>query len=87
MKAAVKVNSALEYYKRAGNHERIQLLLIELSKAGALAYDLFELKPYYMILTEDELMSHPNLVGGLSMLYSIMWKPEQSEYWYKSFAR
>lgn len=74
---------ALDYYKQGGNRFKVQAILINIARKGATTFDYQRLKPFFLFLTEEELMSHPSLAGGMAMLYSITYQPQQSDCWFQ----
>lgn len=74
---------ALKMFEKNNSLTQIAEILAELATehpGGALLPDL---KRYYMMLTEEQIRSNPNLMVGICMLYSMSLNIEKSEYWYK----
>ncbi|WP_418748205.1 LuxR C-terminal-related transcriptional regulator [Frisingicoccus sp.] len=77
-----RIPEALDMYKKSGRERRIRELLIRNSRQNPGAGYYFELRKYYLQLREEEIKDSAVLMAGMSMLYSLMLQPEQSEYWY-----
>lgn len=77
-----RLAEALEMYKLGGNKKKIRDLLLRNARENPETGFYFELREYYMRLTEQEVEGEPELMAALSMLYSLMMQPEESEYWY-----
>ena len=73
---------ALRMYERSGNEKKIRDILLRNARQNPAAGFYFELRNYYLRLTEEEVEGEPELMGALSMLYSLLMQPEESEYWY-----
>lgn len=78
-----RIPEAMAMYKKSGREERIRELLIRNSRQNPGAGYYFELRKYYLQLKEEEIEGSVVLMAGMSMLYSLMLQPEQSEYWYE----
>ena len=76
------VLTALELYEKSGNKNRIRELLIRNAEKNPGNGHYFTLRKYYLSLTEEEIETDAVLMSGMSMLYSLLLKPEESEYWY-----
>lgn len=80
---------ALKMFEQCGRRERVKNLLIRNARLNPGSGDYFELRYYYLQLKEEEVLESAVLMAGMSMLYSLMLKEEESEYWYaklQSFA-
>ncbi len=78
-----KIDLALKYYKKAGNESKISQILVKNAKKHPGTANFFEARQFYFSLSEEEIKKNAILMDGMSMLYSIMLQPEESEYWYK----
>ncbi len=78
-----EIDFALEYYKRAGNQSKVSQILVKNAKKHPGTANFFEARQFYFSLPKEEIKKNPILMDGMSMLYSIMLQPEESEYWYK----
>lgn len=85
-----KIVEALDLYEKSGHKSRIKELLIRNARRNPSVGFYFELRSYYLELEKEEVLDSPILMSALSMLYSILMQPEESEYWYeelKKFAK
>ena len=73
---------ALKMYEQSGNEKKIRDILLRNARQNPAAGFYFELRNYYLRLTEEEVEGEPELMGAISMLYSLLMQPEESEYWY-----
>ena len=73
--------NAVKYYKKAGKEDKIREILIQNAKLHPGIGNIFLLKKYYMEIPEDEVKQSPLLMSALSIMYSIMLIPEESEKW------
>ncbi len=79
---AGNVVQALAMYEKAHNQEGISRVLTENAKNHPGKAKYWELRHYYLELSEDVVRKSPELMCGLSMLHSIMMNDEESERWY-----
>ncbi len=77
-----KIAKALNFYEKSGNKNRIHELLVRNGRMHPGSGYFYELRKYYLALSEEELQEDAVLMAGVSMLYSLLLQPEQSEYWY-----
>lgn len=85
-----EVVPALEMYGRSGYVSRIRELLIQNARQNPGVGYYYELRNYYLGMAESDIDGDPILMSGMSMLYGILMKKEESEYWYnklKEFAK
>lgn len=73
---------ALEMYQKAGEKERIASLLIENARTAPNNGYYYQLKKYYLELSEEKICTSPELMSGMSMLQSLLLNIEESEKWY-----
>ena len=78
---------ALAMFEQCGNKERIRELLIRNARLNPGNGHYFELRHYYLQMEEKELEESPVLMAGMSMLYSLLLREEESEHWYKKLER
>lgn len=78
-----EIEKTLEYYEKAGDVHRVSLMLKENAKRHPGTAHLFEIRRFYLSLPAEELENSPVLMSGMSMLYSMMLQPEESEKWYR----
>ena len=73
---------ALAMYEKIKDTERIASILIDnIREAPNRAY-YYELKKYYLALSEERILASPELMCGMSMLQSLLLNIEESERWY-----
>ena len=73
---------ALAMYEKIKDTERIASILIDnIREAPNRAY-YYELKKYYLSLSEERILASPELMCGMSMLQSLLLNVEESERWY-----
>ncbi|MDD3362165.1 MAG: LuxR C-terminal-related transcriptional regulator [Hespellia sp.] len=77
------IKQALFYYEAAGNQKQISRILIKNAEAHVGIGYYYETKKYYMNLSPETVQESPVLMGGMSMLYSLLMQVEESEYWYE----
>ena len=74
---------ALEMYQKAGEKERIASLLIENARTAPNNGYYYQLKKYYLKLSDEKIRTSPELMMGMSMLQSLLLNIEESEHWYQ----
>ena len=74
---------ALEYYSKAGCHDKVSEILIKNGIRHPGVGHFIEFRKYYQGLPEAELLSHPELMSAMSMICSLTLQPEESEKWYE----
>lgn len=74
---------ALEMYQKAGEKERIASLLIENARTAPNNGYYYQLKKYYLKLSDEKIRTSPELMMGMSMLQSLLLDIEESEHWYQ----
>ena len=74
---------ALEMYQKAGEKERIASLLIESARTAPNNGYYYQLKKYYLKLSDEKIRTSPELMMGMSMLQSLLLDIEESERWYQ----
>lgn len=79
---AERIPEALNMYRLCGNQERISGLLIANARKNPGAGYYYELRSYYLSLSEETVKKSIELMAGMSMLQSILLNPEESERWY-----
>lgn len=77
-----RLPEALQMYDRSGEQKKIRDILLRNARKNPATGFYFELREYYLRLTEKDAEDEPDLMAALSMLYSLMMQPEKSEYWY-----
>lgn len=77
-----QVTEALKMYEIIGNEEGIARILIANARKNPASGHYFQLRKYYLSLSEEDICKSPVLMAGMSMLQSMLMNEEQSEYWY-----
>lgn len=77
------IANALKMYEAGGDEESILRLLVENARQNPAGRHYFELRRYYLLLSEESVLSSPVLMAGMSMLWSMMLNEEESERWYR----
>lgn len=73
---------ALRILDNCGKVEQIKSLLIRNAHLTPGNGYYFEMRQFYLRLTEEEISGNVVLMAGMSMLYSLLLQPEKSELWY-----
>ena len=73
---------ALKLYEKSGKIGRIHELLVRNSRRNPSNSYYYDLRKYYLKLPKSEIMGDPIMMSGMSMMYSMIMEPENSEYWY-----
>jgi len=74
--------SALHCWYKNGCRARVAELLEEHSRRHPGHGSYYQLREYYRSLTEEEILSSPELMSGMSILCSLTFEKEESEKWY-----
>jgi LuxR family maltose regulon positive regulatory protein len=77
---------ALEFYRKAQDHENVLRLLLEASASHPGVNRLSEMRSYFFDLTKEEIEAEPMLMSGMSMLASLTLCPDEAEHWYDALA-
>lgn len=81
-----QMKEALQMYE-SGNHQScISELLIRNARENPASGYYYELKEYYLKLSEDYILDSVELMAGMSMLQAMLLNCEESERWYKEIA-
>lgn len=77
-------HNALYHYQQADSREDIMDALAQNARLhpGVGAY--YEMRDYYNLLTEEEILGNPDMICAMSMLRSMTFEPEESEKWYEA---
>lgn len=78
-----QIDLALEYYEKVGDAYKISQMLLKNAQKHAGVAHFFETRRFYLSLPREEILSSPELMYGMCMLYSIMLQKEESEEWYQ----
>ena len=73
---------AVKYYHAAEDYEKVKLLLVEDASHGVGLGNFIELEPYYLSLSEGNILQSPLLCSAVSMLHSINCRIKESEYYF-----
>ena len=74
--------NTLSMFEKAGNTKGIIEILVETGKSQPGTGYLYELKDYYLAMSEENIKKYVELMGGICMLYSLILDVDKSEYWY-----
>lgn len=74
--------AALKCYAKNGNHAKVSEILVEHSKHHPGHGIYYRLRTYYRSLPEQEILSSPDLMSGMSILCSLTFDVDGSEKWY-----
>ncbi len=77
------VPEALKMYEVCHSEEGISRILIENTRRNPASGVYFELKRYYLNLSEEKIKESVELMAGMSMLQSMLLNEEESERWYQ----
>ena len=78
-----KAIEALKMFELCKNENRISSILIENARKDPNSGFLYELRHYYLLLPKEKIESSLDLTAGMSMLESLRFHVEESEYWYQ----
>ena len=73
---------ALACYTKGGDHTKVSDLLIRNAELHPGMGHYQEMEKYYRALSEEEILAHPSLMQGMSMLCALSMDYEGSERWY-----
>ena len=79
-----RIPEALSMYETCHNEDGISRLLIHNARTYVGAAHYWELRRYYLALSEDTIRSSPELMAGMCILQSILLNDEESDRWYES---
>lgn len=82
----LKYLDALRMYETVGDMERIMSILIDNVRKSVNTSHYYELKKYYLELSDDRIRKSPELMCGMSMLRAMLLDIEESERWYGELA-
>ncbi len=74
---------ALKIFETCNKTEQIHNLLIRNAYLTPGNGYYFEMRKFYLRLTDAEIAASPVLMAGMSMLYSLLMQPDKSEHWYE----
>ncbi|MFA9466319.1 MAG: LuxR C-terminal-related transcriptional regulator [Velocimicrobium sp.] len=78
-----RIEEALFYYHKAEDKEAVSRMLVWNAEKHPGSGHYFQTRNYYLSLSKEQLEASPVLMTGISMLYSLLMQPENSEYWYE----
>lgn len=79
-------DKALELYAKYNESDRIRELLIRNSRKNPESGYYIEMRKYYLMLSEEDILSNVYLMSAMSMLCSMLMDFEKSEYWYNKLS-
>lgn len=74
---------ALAMYEKSGSDDRIRALLIRNARRNPGNGHYYEMRKYYLALQPEVIEDSVVLMAGMSMLYSLLMMPKESEFWYE----
>lgn len=77
-----EVELALKYYNKAKMYDKLADILVRNAEFDAARANLFKTRQYIFSLPEETIKNSPALMGSISLVYSVMMCPEDSEKWY-----
>ncbi|MCR4736220.1 MAG: LuxR C-terminal-related transcriptional regulator [Treponema sp.] len=77
-----ELETALSLYLKAGRTDCIKKILVENSSQNPSNGHYIGLSRYYFEISKEEIESNVILMSGMSMLCSMLFRQEESEYWY-----
>ena len=77
-----EVELALKYYNKAKMYDKLADILIRNAEFDAARVNLFKTRHYIFSLPEEVIKNSPALMGSISLVYSVMMCPDDSEKWY-----
>jgi len=78
---------ALHCYRQVDDWDKLVELLIRHTRRPTYTTSFFELKDYYLALPPALVERSPDLMGSVSMIYSMTMREKESEYWYDQLER
>ncbi|MGN0669147.1 MAG: LuxR C-terminal-related transcriptional regulator, partial [Oscillospiraceae bacterium] len=73
---------ALEFYAKCNDTDKIRDMLVRNAKMNPEMGYFYEMRKYYLMLSEHDIESEPWLMISMSLLYSVLMNIEKSEFWY-----
>ena len=73
---------ALEFYSKCNDTDKIRDMLVRNAKLNPEMGYFYEMRKYYLMLSEKDIENEPWLMISMSLLYSVMLNIEKSEFWY-----
>ena len=75
---------AMHYYDLAEDSDRLCAILVENTRKNASVARFYETDYYYDKLSKEQILASPELMFGMSLLYSVKLMPDESEKWYEN---
>lgn len=75
-------SKAIEFYASCHDADKIRDLLVRNAKVNSDNGFFYEMRRYYLALSDSEIESESCLIAAMSLLYSAVLNIERSEYWY-----
>ena len=82
-----EISKALEAYASCQDEDEVSRLLIANARENPAHGHYFELRRYYLSLSEETIRESAVLIACMSMLQSILMNVEESERWYEELKR
>ncbi len=79
--------NALRMYESCHDENRISDILVANARENPGSGHYFELRKYYLCLSEDKIKQNPELIAGMSMLQSMLFNFDESERWYEELKK
>lgn len=73
---------ALEFYAKCSDTDKIRDMLVRNAKTNPEMGYFYEMRRYYLMLSDKDIESEPWLMISMSLLYSVLMNIEKSEFWY-----
>lgn len=73
---------AIEFYAKCSDTDKIRDMLVRNAKINPEMGYFYEMRKYYLMLSDKDIESEPWLMISMSLLYSVMMNIEKSEFWY-----
>ena len=76
-----EVADALACFEKAGRQDMVRQQLIDNTRCLVSIGSYRDAEPYYLRMTEEEVLASPMLTYGMSILCSLQMRPEEGEMW------
>lgn len=73
---------AFEYYTKCNDINKIKEMLVRNSRESPDTGYYYEMRKYYLMLSDEDIESEYCLMSSMSLLYSMLLNVEKSDYWY-----
>lgn len=78
-----QIADALQQYTLAGDKEQVLEMLIQNAEETSNLSIFYQTRKFYLEMPQERVLQEPALMAVMSILYSWMLQPEQSEMWYQ----